>query len=233
MNSTRKTIIWVSLFAIAMGFLESSVVIYLRELFYELGFEFPLQPIPVHIARVEFFRELATLIMLIAAGIIAGRTRLERFAYFILAFALWDLFYYLFLYVCIGWPQSLNTWDILFLIPVPWVGPVWAPCLLCLLMIAGALYFIYQVEKGSKCSVSITQWWLMISGAFVCIVSFMWDYLSFTCRQKHCWSIFSSEKLFSDLGAYVPQHFNITLFFTGFLCMGASLILSILKSIKK
>src|ERR1044072_1842951 len=132
MNSLPKTIAWISLFAISMGFLESSVVIYLRELYYPSGFQFPLQPIPMAIARVEFFRELATLIMLIGVGILSGKTRLQRFAYFVLAFGIWDLFYYLFLYLFIGWPQSLATWDILFLIPVPWVGPVWAPCLLCL-----------------------------------------------------------------------------------------------------
>ncbi|MBK6833902.1 MAG: hypothetical protein IPG89_06345 [Bacteroidetes bacterium] len=66
--------------------------------------------------------------MLVGAGIIAGKTRLTRFAYFIIAFAIWDIFYYVFLYVLLQWPESLFTWDILFLVPVPWTGPVIAPC---------------------------------------------------------------------------------------------------------
>jgi hypothetical protein len=178
MNSTiKKTITWVGLFAIAMGFMESAVVVYLRELYYKDGFNFPLKVIPAFIGRVEFFREAGTIIMLVAIGIVAGKTRLQRFAYFVFAFAVWDIFYYIFLYVSLGWPQSLNTWDILFLIPVPWVGPVWAPCLLCALMITGAVYAIAQVESNRNFSVPPAYWWLLVSGAYVCIVSFMWDYL--------------------------------------------------------
>lgn len=97
MNSqTKKTLIWISLFAIAMGFLETSVVVYLRELYYPRGFKFPLVIIPNKIAVVEFWREIATIVMLVGAGIIAGKTRLSRFAYFIIAFAIWDIFYYCF-----------------------------------------------------------------------------------------------------------------------------------------
>jgi hypothetical protein len=233
MKTLHKTLFWVLTFSISMGFLESAVVIYLRELYYKTGFEFPLQPVEVHIAKVEFLRELATVIMLIAVGILAGRNKLERFAYFVIAFAVWDLFYYVFLYLCIGWPKSLITWDILFLIPVPWVGPVWAPCLLCILMIIGALSIILQIEKNHFYSISIVYWWMMISGAFVCIVSFMWDYLAFTYQQKSSSSIIYSGQLFSDMATYTPQKFNHTLFFTGFLLMSISLVLSTLKSIKK
>lgn len=233
MKNLKKTITWVCLFAIAMGFLESTVVIYLRELFYKTGFEFPLKPIPAFIARIEFLRELATLIMLIACGIMAGKTRLERFAFFALAFAIWDLFYYVFLYACLGWPQSLTTWDILFLVPTPWVGPVWAPCLLCVLMIAGSAHIIYQVNTRKGYRISLIHWWLMISGAFVCIISFMWDYLAFTYNQNTSWSPLSSQQLFSELAEYVPGTFNYTLFLTGFFLMCSSLILSTLKTSKK
>lgn len=233
MNSLSKTITWISFFAIAMGFLENAVVIYLRELYYPNGFRFPLQPIPTTIARVELFRELATLIMLVAVGILAGKTKLQRFAYFILAFAVWDLFYYVFLYLCIGWPQSLATWDILFLIPVPWVGPVWAPCLLCLIMIPGSLHVIYKEETTKNHRVPIVHWWIMITGALICIAAFMWDYLVFTHNRANSWSMFSSQKLFSDMSIYTPQTFNAELFFTGFLLMCLSLLLSTYKSNKK
>ena len=228
MHSLKKTLVWVTLFAVAMGFLETSVVVYLRALYYPNGFNFPLKPIPIFIAKVEFFREAATIIMLLGCGIMAGKTPLQRFAYFVLAFAIWDLCYYLFFYVCLSWPQSLADPDILFLIPVPWVGPVWAPCLLSLLMIVGALYIIFQTEKNKSFKVSKKQWLLMIGGALICMVSFMWDYLASTLNSTP-WSLFSSTALFSDINIYVPASFNSLLFFTGFISMCTSLIFNFLK----
>ncbi|MBA3665171.1 MAG: hypothetical protein H0W61_13310 [Bacteroidetes bacterium] len=233
MNSQiRKTIIWVSLFAIAMGFMESAVVIYLRELYYKTGFDFPLKIIPSFIGKVEFYRELGTVIMLVGIGIVAGKTKLQRFAYFVLAFAVWDIFYYIFLYVCLGWPQSLSTWDILFLIPVPWVGPVWAPCILSLLMITGSLFVIVQTETNKKFIIHPFCWWLLLSGAFVCILSFMWDYLSFAGSHHQTWSVFSSKDMFCEIENYVPTKFNTLLFFTGFFPMLASVCYSVFKSYK-
>lgn len=233
MINLRKTIIWTCLFAVSMAFLESAVVIYLRELFYKNGFDFPLQPIPAAIARVEFLREVATVIMLVACGILAGKTKLERFAFFVLAFAIWDLFYYVFLYLCLGWPSSLGTWDILFLVPVPWVGPVWAPCLLCLIMILGSAYIICQVNTRPAYKVSLIHWCLMIGGALVCIVAFMWDYLAFTYSQTSSWSLWSSQELFAELATYVPRQFNYMLFLTGFFLMCSAIILSISKTLKQ
>jgi len=229
----KKTIIWVCVFATAMGFMESAVVIYLRELYYKTGFDFPLRTIPPFIGRVEFLREAATIIMLAGCGILAGKTRLQRFAYFVLAFAVWDLFYYVFLYACLGWPQSLATWDILFLIPVPWVGPVWAPCLLSLLMIAGAVFVIVQTHKDPRYKVGPNLWWLIIAGAFTCIVSFMLDYLDFTYDKNRMWGITSQEALFSDISTYVPQHFNYPLFSIGFAFMLAAVSIAIYKSFNK
>ncbi|MDQ3016493.1 MAG: hypothetical protein M3R25_07230 [Bacteroidota bacterium] len=124
MRYINKLIIYVIVFAIAMGFMESAIVIYLRELFYPEGFRFPLIPIPHRLAVVEILREAVTVIMLICVGYFAGRNKVQRFAFFGLAFAIWDLFYYIFLYAFLGWPESIFTCDILFLIPVPWVGPV-------------------------------------------------------------------------------------------------------------
>lgn len=232
MNSLIKTLIWIILLAIAMGFMESAVVIYLRELYYKNGFEFPLKGIPTSIARVEFFREIATIIMLIGAGIIAGKTKLQRFAYFALAFAIWDIFYYVFLYVCLGWPQSLSTWDILFLIPTPWVGPVWAPCLLSLLMIVGSVFTIIQTEKNKHYKIQIGLWWLLITGTLICIFSFMLDYLCYTIEKSSIWTVTSKNHLFSELSTYTPQHFNSLIFFMGFLLMLSSVYISIHKSVK-
>src|SRR5690348_14185303 len=118
MNYLRGKLIWLSLFAIAMGFMESAVVIYLRKILYPGGFQFPLMPISNDLAMVEIFREAATMIMLVGIGILAGRSVKEKFAIFIFCFAVWDIFYYVFLKIFLDWPQSLMTWDILFLIPV-------------------------------------------------------------------------------------------------------------------
>lgn len=232
MRTTIKIISWVCLFAIAIGFMESAVVIYLRELYYKTGFDFPLKSISHFIAKVEFFREVATIIMLAACGFLSGKNNLQRFAYFILAFAIWDIFYYVFLYIYLGWPQSLCTWDILFLIPIPWVGPVWAPCLLSLLMITGSLFVIFQIEKKPEFKIDRPLWWFVISGAVICIFSFMWDYLLFTYDSEHKWSILSTKNLFTELETYVPTEFNYPLFFLGFFLMLSPLVFSIYRSIK-
>lgn len=227
MKPVIRPIICVSLFAIAMGFLESAVVIYLRGLYYKDGFAFPLRPMPFSTAVVEVLREAATVVMLVCLGYLAGKTKLQRFAYFNLAFAVWDIFYYVFLYVFLGWPQSLFTWDLLFLIPLPWVGPVWAPCLLALLMIAGSVLVIARVQRDPLFSLPARNWLFMISGASICILAFMWDYLSF------CTNYFSPRQaLFSDLSGYVPQSFNYLLFFTGFAGMGYPVLLQFLSKHK-
>jgi hypothetical protein len=224
-KETKKTLLWISLFSIAMGFLETSVVVYLRELYYPNGFDFPLTIIPNKIAVVEFWREFATIIMLVGAGIIAGKTKLSRFAYFIVAFAIWDLFYYVFLYVLIQWPQSPFTWDILFLIPVPWTGPVIAPCLVAFGMILLGVLMIYYEERKGSIRVSSKQWTLLIGGVCIIIFSFMWDYISITyTASEGAWNLFSKANLFEELKTYIPQQFNWPLFFAGLTCCGAGIL---------
>lgn len=218
--------VWLSLFAAAMGFLETAVVVYLRELYYPRGFNFPLVVIPNRVAVVEFWREFATIIMLIGAGIMAGRSRLSRFACFLVAFAIWDLFYYIFLYVLIGWPQSLFTWDILFLIPVPWTGPVIAPCLVALgLLIFGAC-IVYYNDKLSRLTISAPQWLLLIAGVVIIILSFAWDYLSITTGSRSfIWTIHANTSLFEEIKTYVPQQFNWLIFFTGLALCATGMLL--------
>jgi hypothetical protein len=209
-----KTLLWLSIFAIAMGFLESSVVIYLRELYYPSGFEFPLKVIPPKIAMVEIWREAATIIMLIGAGYMAGKSALTRFAYFLIAFAVWDIFYYVFVFI--GWPVNLFTWDILFLIPAPWTGPVIAPCLVALGMIVFGLSILYaNANKTSK--VTGSQWFLLIGGVVIIISSFLYDY--FVEVQLSQASFFPTQQgLLNELKNYIPTKFNWSVFFIGLLC---------------
>jgi hypothetical protein len=128
-KNDHHSYLWVGIFGIAFGFLEATVVVYLRQLYYPEGFDFPMIWASLELFRIELIRELSTLTMLLSIGILTGRNAIQRFAWFLYAFAIWDIFYYIALKILIGWPPSLLTWDLLFLIPVAWNGPVLAPVL--------------------------------------------------------------------------------------------------------
>jgi hypothetical protein len=126
------------LFSVAMAWVESSVVLYLRSLCQQFDPYEPVGlPLEANILRAELVREAATLLMLGSVGWLAGRTWRSRAALAIVAFGTWDIFYYIFLVPLTGWPRSLLDWDILFLLPLPWWGPVLAPMLIACVMIAG------------------------------------------------------------------------------------------------
>jgi hypothetical protein len=136
--SEAKRCAWVGVFAIAMAWVEAAAVFYLRMLVGRLE---PHQPNPLpdvgRWGEAELVREVATLLMLAAVGALAGRTWRSRFGYACVAFGVWDLTYYAFLKILTGWPHSPLDWDILFLIPLPWWGPVLAPALIALLLLVG------------------------------------------------------------------------------------------------
>lgn len=235
MKPIYKTIIWLTVFSIAMGFLETSVVVYLRKLYYPEGFKFPLVPVTRDIATTEFFREIATIIMLIGAGVMAGKNAIQRFVFFLFSFAIWDIFYYVFLKVLLNWPESLFTWDILFLVPVPWVGPVIAPCIVSLSMIVLTLVVVYFQEKGKCVHITFMEWLLFIFGSITAIVSFMWDYLIYVTSygaDRGVWTLSSNKNMFDEVKNYVPQHFNWWLFWLGqgIICLA---IFMIYKRVKK
>jgi len=212
-----KALFWVTFFSIAMGYLESSVVVYLRAILYPHGFAFPLVTMNEQLAMTEVFREAATLIMLLGIGIIAGRNTGERFAWFLYAFAIWDIFYYVFLKVILGWPESLFTWDILFLIPVTWVGPVIAPVIVSLTMIAFALILLFAGQKNASVKIHYVEWTLLILGSLVLIVAFTWDYSRFMLQHysfSRIWSLPKSS-LYEMATRYVPVSFNWWIFAAG------------------
>ncbi len=170
-----KTFIWASIFAVAMAFIESSVVVYLRELYYPEGFVFPLKPIDSVIAFTEFLREAATIIMLVSLAFLAGKNFSQGFAYFLYGFAIWDIFYYVFLYALLGWPESLMTWDILFLIPVSWISPVICPIILSFSMIGLACIILYYESRGILVKIKRMEWLLLITGSLAAVLSFTLD----------------------------------------------------------
>jgi hypothetical protein len=234
MQSLTKKLIWLTLFSIAMGFMETSVVVYLRKIYYPNGFNFPLTPIDNGIALVEFYREIATIIMLLGIGIIAGKNTSQKFAFFIYCFAIWDLFYYVFLKILIDWPQSLFTWDILFLIPIPWVGPVLAPCIVSATMIIFMLFIIYLQEKGFDTKINMKEWLLLSFGSIIVIISFVWDYIIFVGAGNsatNIWTLSGKESLFSEIATYIPTTFNWWLFSSGELIIVFAILIFI-KRIK-
>ncbi len=174
---------WVVVFAIAFAWVESAVVVYLRKIFFDGVFRFPLlvrwedgRHIVDPLVRIEFGREIATVIMLVAVSWVAGKNRIQRFCFFIIAFGIWDIFYYLWLYVMVGWPRSLMTWDLLFYVPLPWVGPVIAPLAISLVMAAGGSLMIYYEKKG--CDIRL-KWYDMaveLGCGLLMIAAFCWDW---------------------------------------------------------
>lgn len=209
--------IWISIFAIAMGFMESAVVVYLREILYPNGFNFPLTPISRHLALTEIFREAATLIMLAGIGVVTGRNKAEKFGVFLFAFAVWDIFYYIFLKLLLDWPASLLTWDILFLIPTTWTGPVLSPVLVSLVMISFGVAISLASDKNKGVVIEKTEWYLLITGSLVLVVSFCWDYSTFVLQHysfSQLWSL-SQEELTRVGVKYVPEAFNWWLFTGG------------------
>ena len=145
------------IFGIAFGFVEASVVVYLRAAvgllpgyggtladvsnfsadFYQQAQI--LAELPKSLVVVEFFREAATMVMLASISLLVAKKRVERWAIFLWSFAVWDIFYYLGLKVTVGWPTSFLSPDVLFLIPVPWLGQVWFPILVSLLTMSAVV----------------------------------------------------------------------------------------------
>lgn len=205
-DTLRKRIIWVIAFSMAMGFLEAAVVIYLRDLYYPSGFAFPLTLMSDKNAIVELLREASTIIMLLGFGILAGRTYNERFAFFISSFAIWDIFYYVFLKIFLDWPSSFFTWDILFLIPVPWIGPVIDPILISLTMILLSVCLVYRDTQAARHRLSAREWILLILGSLVVIGSWTWEYLQYSISV-------ADQK--TAINTFVPQNYSWMMFWLG------------------
>ena len=182
-NSSFRNWVWVVVFAIAFAWVESAVVVYLREIYFDGDFRFPLivkwdagKRVIDPLVRIELGREIATIIMLVAVGCIAGRNRFQKFCFFMITFGIWDIFYYIWLYIMIGWPTSLMAWDLLFYVPLPWVGPVITPLLIALAMVVGGSLIIYYDEKGYDIRLRWYDMAVELSCGLLMIVAFCWDW---------------------------------------------------------
>lgn len=171
-----KRLIALAILSIAFGYIEASVVIYLRAIFYPEGFVFPLaefgietSPLWRRLLLTEIGREASTLVLIISGAYLFGRNLRERVAGFMIIFGIWDIFFYVWLKVLVNWPDSIMDWDILFLIPVTWAGPVLAPVLISVVMIVFGLVVIRQSCYGRSVRISPLDW-LGFSGAGVLTV---------------------------------------------------------------
>ena len=228
----KRKLLIISIFCIAMGLLEAAVVVYLRALYYPNGFDFPLKPIAPTIAITEILREAATIIMLFCIGYIAGRNIATRFAWFIFSFAIWDIFYYVFLKVLLNWPESFFTNDVLFLIPVTWVGPVIAPLLVTILMIGLASIILYFDSRKLQISIERNYWLMFILGSVILIIAFSWDYSVYILKQFDIWSLINlpdNNDLLKYSSNYIPSKFNWLLFSAGYLLVLSTILLLLRK----
>ncbi len=206
MNATTGKSAWdrwgmVVIYAMAMAWVESAVVFYLRSMMDRIE-PYQSNPLPVigGFALVELPRELATLIMLFAVGWLAGRTWRARFGYAAIAFGVWDIFYYVFLKIICGWPHSLLDWDVLFLLPLPWWGPVLAPVLISLLLIVWGT-FASQLEWSANPVRSNWQVWILnIAGMALALYLFMADTLA------------AARRSWDAIRTVLPERFNWPLF---------------------
>jgi hypothetical protein len=171
----RSAATGVFVFAIAMAYMESAVVVYLQR---ALGITpdslFPLREAETvgNLAAIEVGREFATLAMLVAVGWIVGRRWVDRLAWTSVAFGVWDIGYYLWLWVFVGWPHSPGTWDVLFLIPVPWAGPVWAPIAVSVALIGFGLEAARRSGAGRIPQVSRLRVSAAVAGGLLVVGSF-------------------------------------------------------------
>jgi hypothetical protein len=166
---------WVALFALAMAYVEAASVVYLRRIYGITDLIRDVAPYDRALSPVELGREAATLVMLAAVGWAVGRTWPSRAGFAFFAFGAWDIFYYVWLRLLIGWPASLLDPDILFLIPLPWWGPVLSPILIALLAVAGGAAAIAREDRGRAIRLGIPEWASLGLGALAVLYAFMAD----------------------------------------------------------
>ncbi len=218
-----RKLIPLTVYAVAMGYLESALVIYIREMIFGNPIQvFPLRLLEPRFAVLEVIREVATIVMLGTASYLAGKDRLERWMMFIYSFALWDIVYYVVLEIAVGWPASLLTMDVLFLIPVVWIGPVLAPILISILLMITSVCILSMRRKLPGLRIRNRDIWLFVAGCVVVLYSF-------TAQIFH---ILLSRGP-KGLENYAPGTFDWVPFLVGFLIMCAAVTKTIMDTFHK
>ena len=186
-----------------MAYLEAAVVVYLRRVYGITNLILQVPPFDKQIAVIEVGRELTTLVMLLCIGWIAGETFQSRVGFTSITFGLWDIFYYIWLRIFIGWPQSIIEPDLLFLIPLPWWGPVLAPVLIALLMVTGGIITVIKTKKNQALHIDAWFWVCIITGVLILLYTFMAD------------GLIALPADASTLSGLKPSQFNWPVYFLG------------------
>lgn len=219
-SAYQSNIFALILFSVAMGFLEAIVVVYVRELYYPEGFEFPLKALPPKIVAIELVREMTTLLMLGSVAWISGKSFVRRLLVFIFTFGIWDILYYVALKIFLGWPVSVFTWDILFLIPITWTSPVLAPVICSVVMILMALVLEWFRKKGKLLKFLWYELALLFTGAFVIFYTFIYDVGSIIISGNFLpdfLTLAEDPDFLNELTSYFPDDFQWGLFVLGLL----------------
>jgi hypothetical protein len=197
-------------FAIAMAFLEAATVFYIRALVGRIE-PYQANPLPMNdaLGHVELWREASTLVMIATVGLLAGRTWRHRAGYAALAFGAWDIFYYVFLRLISGWPRALLDWDILFLLPLPWWGPVLAPVSIALLMM---LWGTLATQSDDRATDARWAWTLGGAGILLALAVFMID----------AWRALPGGR--EAVLQVLPTRFNWPLFWVALLLMASPIL---------
>lgn len=196
------------IYAIAMALLEAAVVVYMRRLYYP---ENPLELFPLHFLNdydpiLEISREAATIIMILTVALLAEHKSLTRsFAAFVFVFGVWDLSYYAWLKVLMGWPQRWLEWDVLFLIPAVWLGPWICPAAIAMLF---GVWGAWALSSQREIRFTATSLTLFVAGAGLGLVTFMQP-------------AFGKDP--ETLSSYTPELFWWWLYVPGYLMMTAAL----------
>jgi hypothetical protein len=177
LKATIKVFCIVVIFSIAFAYIEAAVVVYLRQIFHPNGFTFPLttfglDPLWKKLLLTEIGREAATIILIFTGAWLFGKNRRQRFAYFMIIFAVWDIFYYVWLKVLLDWPSSIMDWDILFLIPTTWASAVLYPVLISITLLVFASVILYRDVHGRTIRVTRTDWLVFVIAGIIVVVSF-------------------------------------------------------------
>jgi hypothetical protein len=209
LSAERVRLFGVMAFAIAMAWVEAACVYYLRVMVDRVD-PYQANPLPLRgvLGEIELVREAATLMMLATLGLVAGRTSYARIGYAAVAFGVWDIFYYVFLRMMGGWPRSVLDWDILFLLPLPWWGPVIAPVLIASLMIVGGTLATQPTFTAPTTPLGRTLWRLQGLGIALALYVFMADALRALSQGQ-------------DVTMIVPTKFNWAMFCVAFMLMAA------------
>ena len=175
MNPLHKKLLAFIILFISLAYIESAVVVYLRELYYPDGFYFPMKIIQNYIAWIEIGREAATIIILWFSAVLAADKFKQRFAFFLFNFGIWDIFYYVWLKVFLNWPAEWLEWDVLFLIPLPWISPWEAPVIVSIGFMICAYLILKNPDRFPERIFNKQEWILEIICAGIILWSFLWQ----------------------------------------------------------